>query len=95
MAKNFFSKAEKREIFLALLEKYPSFDKSRRQAREFFKDKELETQLRMITQQEKTYYILMKKIGDEVGWDLPKYTTPANKIRIEKLKMLKNDRKGN
>lgn len=83
------TKKEKLEIFLALLDKYPSFERNRKQVEEFFVQKDvIEEHLKIIDVQEKKYYQLMKKFGDEVDWKMPKYISPANRIRIEKLKKI-------
>jgi hypothetical protein len=66
---------EKREIFWALLEKYPTYQRGRIQAKNIFRKQpqRLKKALKEIAEQESASYKLLKKFADEVLIELPAY----------------------
>ncbi len=69
---------EKRKIFYALLEQYPSHERGRRQAKTFFhwSPEKLNKVIERINEEEKTSYALIKKFADEIGMEIPEYVEP-------------------
>ena len=64
---------EKTIIFWALVDKFPEFERGRKQAKVFFSHKsKLTTILKSINKQEQEHYNLMKKIGQDINIPIPK-----------------------
>lgn len=70
------NKQEKQEIFWALLDKYPNFERGRKQAATFFKGEKLKEAVDQIDEHEKKYYTLIKKFADETNTEMPEYKKP-------------------
>lgn len=67
---------EKRQIFWALINKYPEYEKSRRQVKKFFSEENTKAKIVIINKEEKLAYKLIKKFADEIAQEIPEYKIP-------------------
>jgi len=67
---------DKRQIFLALLDQYSVYERWRKVINRIYGEEEHDEQLRILNEEEKYHYELLKKFATETDTTLPEYKEP-------------------